>query len=458
MARRLNIWATVVVLLALGLRLWRAALRWDEIALAYAAYIQPVVEQGWGFVGLHPPLYAWILELLDKAWGAPAAWLIWGAVCSTGAVALLAYRVHPLPALVLALDPFQLAYAAEVNNYPLLCFAVAWIVVARHRLELGGHWVWLVLAGLVASWTHLLGGWIAGIAWLTLGPRRWRLVLLGLGTLLVGALPFWGPVTALLGLETTRSQGGLELRTLWERLWPVAGPTVGLFVVALGALRRWEGQLFAGCLLGLVLALVGGAAASHQLPYWVVLGAPAAVAVWRVLPWGTVLFAGVGAMQTLPGELERTQRLRADLARTRAIDVALRSVPPDWPLWLVSPAWLTDDDKTATSDVLWRFSPFRPMPAVTNLHDYVDPRAGQPRRMQGRIVHTSVNLETLVVHPVIRQHLERYGGVGIVLYDHGYANDYPGMVKSALRPFDPTCTWIGDDVGIGQDLFCEVRR
>jgi len=43
-----------------------------------------------------------------------------------------------------------------------------------------------------------------------------------------------------------------------------------------------------------------------------------------------------------------------------------------------------------------------------------------------------------------------------VLYDHGPAHDYPGMVDRALAGLDSQCEWVGQDVGLGVDRLCRV--
>ena len=74
-----------IVGVAFLLRLVQALLRWDEIALAYAAYQEPFVAlAGQGdilgltgsYFGLHPPLYSLFFWGMGVVWGAPAAWLL----------------------------------------------------------------------------------------------------------------------------------------------------------------------------------------------------------------------------------------------------------------------------------------------------------------------------------------------------------------------------------------------
>ena len=111
--------------------------------------------------------------------------------------------------------------------------------------------------------------------------------------------------------------------------------------------------------------------------------------------------------------------------------------------------------------MFWRFSPWSSMPEWTGesegAFEYVDYRYGQPRVIEGRVVHGSTDLAPEVVPEVVQGHLDAGRGVWFVLYDHGPANDYPGMMAGVLRDFDTDCQWVGEDVGLGVDRLCEVR-
>ena len=121
--------AVAILILAAALRIMRSACRWDEWALHYAAYYLPhyeAIQTGayldllstW--VGLHPPLYPIVHSLASLVWPVPATWMLFSAACSLLSVVFM-LAAHPkslLPALLLATDPVQLHYAAEVNNYP----------------------------------------------------------------------------------------------------------------------------------------------------------------------------------------------------------------------------------------------------------------------------------------------------------------------------------------------------
>ncbi len=103
--------SVAVVGLALALRLPRAVLRWDEVALAYAAYAEPAVralEEGdavglvASWVGLHPPLHAGLMALSELFVPVPALWLLFSVLASTAAVAAVCRVAGPLAGLVLS--------------------------------------------------------------------------------------------------------------------------------------------------------------------------------------------------------------------------------------------------------------------------------------------------------------------------------------------------------------------
>ena len=129
-----------ILLFTVASRLVRVAGRWDEWALHYATYNEAtrdallsgnIVEALTSWVGLHPPGYPLLHSVVSLVWPAPIVWLLISAGASVVTVwAML--RSHPqtvIPALVVATDPVQLHYAAEVNNYPLatMLLALAWI-------------------------------------------------------------------------------------------------------------------------------------------------------------------------------------------------------------------------------------------------------------------------------------------------------------------------------------------
>ncbi len=457
-----------MVVLALLLRLVRAGLRWDEIALAYAAYqhawVQAFVELDVAgmltrWVGLHPPLYSLLFGLTERVWGAPLGWLLLGVLASTGAVWLVG-RAHGVgAALVLAVDPLQLAYTAEVNNYPLLVLMVAGLLHARARCAAGGSAVWLAVWGLAACWTHLLGGLVAGFVTLTL-LRRWREALAVLVALAVGSAPLVAKALALMASESTFGQAGLQLDVLWHGLdaklgaWIVVWGTAGL------AALRWRQLGFiwwasGGAIVGM---LIVGVAAAHQQPYWLVLGPPGAVLAALALRRGVVLVGLGGLVLVVPEMLDQLSEVRDGLARERGIDAVLEAAGPRDAIWLLAPALKPDDDKTATSDVLWRLPPWRPMPAWQGRSfEFADYGFGQPRLVGERVVHTTTDLWREQLDAVVRWHLADGRALWFVLYDHGPANAYDVKLQNALRPYVTSCSEHGAHPTMGPDLVCRVE-
>ncbi|MCB9762861.1 MAG: hypothetical protein H6739_23875 [Alphaproteobacteria bacterium] len=459
-----------VVAAAFGLRLVRAALRWDEITLAYAAYLQPWQDHLRAgdlggmlstFVGLHPPLYPALFSAVDLAWGAPAGWLLMSVAASTLAVWVVGRAAGLAAAATLAVDPLQLAYCAEVNNYPLLVLIIALCLAAERRASDGRGWGPLALAGVAGGWTHLLGGLAGGLFALKLARRDLRAGLAVLGVMAAGTAPVVARGLALAGGEGTYGQGGLdpaalagglhEKLGLWGLVW-------GLALV--GGVRRPGLLAVAFALAAAILGMMGlGVAASHQQPYWLALGplVAALVGAWR--PLGLVA-VGLGLWGFGP-ELDRLEALQRDLGRPRAIDAAIAAIPPGGALWLLAPALMPDDDKRDTSDVLWRLEPFRPAPPWRGdgapAFEFTDYRFGQPRWLAGRVVHTSTDLSTDAFDAALGWHLAAGRPVGVVLYDHGPAFDYPGKVRRALDPYDHRCVEVGADVGLGVDLLCVVE-
>ena len=150
-----------ILLFTVASRLVRVAGRWDEWALHYATYNEAtrdallsgnIVEALTSWVGLHPPGYPLLHSVVSLVWPAPIVWLLISAGASVVTVwAML--RSHPqtvIPALVVATDPVQLHYAAEVNNYPLatMLLALAWMA---HRRD---HPVLLGVVAFLACWVH----------------------------------------------------------------------------------------------------------------------------------------------------------------------------------------------------------------------------------------------------------------------------------------------------------------
>jgi hypothetical protein len=460
-----------VVAAAIALRLLRAVLRWDEIALAYAAYQQPWLDAAargdlrgvlGTFTGLHPPLYSALFGLVDALWGAPAGWLALSVALSAGAVAIVGRTYGPAAAAVVAADPLQLAYAAEINNYPLLVFAAAACLWARERAARGLGAGWLMAAGVLAGWSHLLGGVFGGLCALSLLRREPRAALAVLGAMAAGCAPVVVRALSLAGAEGTYGQAGLDWAALGQGLGDKVGWWGAAWALALLAGRRRPGVAFVGAgVTGAILAMMAlGVAAPHQQPYWLLVGPPAAalLAAWAPAGWAA---SAAGLAFALPGELERLERLRADRGRPRGIDYALAQAAPGDALWLLAPALKPDDDKTDSSDVLWRFSTLAPAPPWRGpggeiAFEYTDYGFGQPRWLGGRVVHTSTDLWPDRQDAALRWHLEAGREVWFVLYDHGPANDYDGKLDRSLRPYAHSCRWYGEDAGLGVDRVCHV--
>ena len=463
-----------IVGVAVLLRCLRAVLRWDEISLAYAAY-----WQAWGdtfargdlgtaltsFTGLHPPGYALLFHGVDVISGhRPLAWLLLSVALSAAAVWLVGRIAGLAAAALLAVDPFQLAYCAEVNNYPLLVFAVALCLVARRRARVRGPLWPLVLAAAFAGWAHLLGGFVGGLCLLTLGD--WRRSAKGLAVLALLTAPVLFGAAGLTGQEGTYGQVGLD----WERasrgIWTKSGPWLVLLVPAAWLSLRERGLgvvVFGtvGCIVGLTALKI---AAAHQQPYWVALGPPLAVMLGRGLPVVAWLGA-LAALWGLPAEAERLDRLLDDLDRERAVDQVLLQAAPGDAIWLLAPALQPDDDKTATSAVLWRLPPWTPMPAwrgpapassADPAFEFADYGYGQPRVVNDRVVPSTTDLWSSQLEEVLAWHTGAGHDVWFVLYDHGPARDYPGLLARALEGHDAVPVAMGEDVGLGVDHVARV--
>ncbi len=460
--------------LALVLRLLRAAQRWDEIALAYVAYWQAwgdaAARGAWGealttFTGLHPPGYALVLHTVDWLSGhRPGAWLALSVACSLGAVWVIGRLAGAAAAAVLAVDPFQLAYCAEVNNYPQLVLAVALCLAGQERARRGRGMAWLVAAGVFAGWTHLLGGLVAGLCLLSVGS--WRQRGIALAALALGTAPVSWTALGLAGQESTFGQQGLAWQALAGGIWTKSGPWLVLLLPGAWACRRRPD--LAVVLFGTVgaIALLVGlqVAAPHQQPYWVAVGPPLAAALGAGL--APVAWAvAVAGLWGVPAEVERLQRLRADLDRDRAVDQVLAQLAPGDALWLLAPALMPDDDKTMTSDVLWRLPPWRPAPPWRGYgaragggpdFEFADYGFGQPRVFDGVVVHTTTDLWQEQLDQVMAWHLGAGHAVWFVLYDHGPAADYPGLLERHLAAWGAVPLPTGGDAGLGRDYMVRV--
>lgn len=472
-------WQLGLVLgLAAVLRLPRVFLRWDEVAIAYAAYTEPAVqaverlspgELLGAWVGLHPPLHAALMAILETTWSAPLGWLLLSATMSMLTVAVVARAGGLLAALVVATSPLQLADAAEVNNYPLAVLAMAVLCAAAR-----GPWLLFVAAVGLACWSHVLGMCAAAV--LTL----WRLVWpvgqgertrVAAGALLV-ALPVAAGALHLVGQSSTFSQPELDLGEWWTMVseaWGLVGVGLGLLTGFGLVWARGEARVvWAGLAVAYMLALLLGAAAPHQRPYLGLLGPPAALVlaatvhqlrlrrgtaartVWLVVAMACLGRGGVG----LAAELESARAVVADLSVPRGIDDAWAASRPGDTLWLVAPALQADDDKSDRSPVLWRLRPWWTMPRASLVglqHDPIDYLWGHPRRVQARTLHTSTELSPRHFDAVAKAVLADGGRLFVVLYDHAPATELAGRVARVMRPYaashrvHPRSSGLGDD-------------
>lgn len=506
-----------ILLLAGLLRLLRVILRWDEPVFDYAYYHLPLMaalqKGAWSevlsqFAGLHPPLYSLFFAGLSTLSPAPLGWLLasalfsWGAVwlVAVGAFRSLGARAGMVAGLWMAVSPVQLAYAAEVNGYPLLVFALAGLLYASARVvEAPDAWRWrmgLIWVGALSAWVHILGGvaavavflaapgtWrrrggtllLAGVLWLPLMHGAWqraqepgtyaqpalalspRLLLLrerfgipgGLAAILVLlALGWWG-IQRRMGAKKAGSEaltpagdlggGVLQTEVAEGRMAGTPATTLTVAVACLMAL-----------LISLSCFLYAGIAAPHQFPYLVAMGPPAAWCVAGLPRRGfmplMVLLLGLGVWQGAV-EAGKVQEIWRDQTQVRAVDRALEMSRPGDALWLLTP-YQPDDDKRGNSPVLWRFPPWKPMPAAwepgageaASSVDPLDFRYGTPRRMDGRTVHVFTRVFPAQMAELARQRLAAGGRVFVVLYDQ---QSEPGLARDLTQLFGQLSLEIG---------------
>ncbi len=454
----------LVLVCAAVLRVLRLHVRWDEIALAYAAYAEPLVvavKDGHpsallgSWVGLHPPAWGVLQAVLEAI--APIPWIFMGmsVLFSWLAVVVVGRSGGLAAALVLATAPVHLLDAAEVNNYPMAAFAVAALMVTAR-----GPWLALAIAAVIAAWSHLLAGLAAVVivAWrlLTLRPAEARLLALVTG---LGLLPIAGGAFRLMGQGSTWSQPEVNWQAWGDLVVATVGPE-GLILapLVLYGLRghlRWAWMAMA---IGLVALVALGAAAPHQRPYYGLIAPIAALAVGQSvtrhprLLWLVVLLTVLRGVRFATEDIDRIRAIGIDLERTRAVDVALSRAAVGDTVWLVSPALQTDDDKTASSSVLWRFRPWKSAPIARPVSfEYKDYRYGQPREIGGLHVHSSTELEAATFDHVAAEALARDATIWVVLYDYAPATGMKGRVSRVMKPYAATWLDVGVDQGLGTD-------
>jgi len=458
--------------LALALRAPRIWARWDEITLAYAAYPEPTLsalrsgDLGGAltqWMGLHPPLWPLVHAVTELVAPSPLVWMGLSVGASVAAVALVTRAGGWAAGLALAVGPLQLAYAAEVNNYPLAVAMVALSLAAAR-----GPWGLLAAAAVLAGWTHLLAGAAAGgvVLWRASRVERGTAARLLAATTL-GLLPIAAGALRRMGESGTFTQPDLPLDGWLAMVWGAAGgPGLALAGVGLaGLVWRRRDPVAASALaalgplgLALVAALLSGAAAPHQRPYLLLLAPPLALGVGQVARLGRLAGGGVAllcaglAVVAATDNLRLHIDLRAQQSAPRAIDRALEGSAPGDVLWLVSPALQADDDKTATSAVLWRLGPAAWLPIAQPVDfEYRDWRYGQPRAWRGRTVHTSTELYAGPFDHAVGPAVAAGRRVWVVLYDHGPATGLDARVARLLRPYAVTEQRLPTEHGLGDD-------
>jgi hypothetical protein len=459
------------------LRAGQALCRWEEVSIAYSAYQAPLVaalaEPGrllGTWVGLHPPLYGLCYALLERACPRPLLFLGFSALCSwlavlaTGRAAWLlgGARAGLVAVALAATAPVALHYSAEVNDYPLLLALLAGLLWAWARYRAGASgWVPVALFGVAAGWTHVLGGWAAGIVALGVLVRHRGDGLRCLLALALGAAPVVAGALAVLGEGDTFGQPPLRLG-LSLADWGRRFGWLSLPALALGLPGVWRAPLPAAVWGGLVGAIVGmvllGAAAPHQFPYWSLLMPAGAVLVGltsaRLRGWWVfgLALAVAQAARVVPEQREALLRILRDQARPRAIDTALAEAGPGDGLWLLSPALEPDDDKRAISPVLWRLRPWRPMPMVEPFPLlYTDYRYGQPRAYGALTVYTFTDLWPDRMDAILRHHTGGGHRVFVAVYDYSPAQAFLERLRRSLRPWVVEERPVGTDEGLGVD-------
>jgi len=437
--------AVVILFFAAALRLMRAVCRWDEWALHYSAYNLPTYEALQSgaildvfttWVCLHPPLYPIIHSLGSVISPSPASWLLFSAACSLAAVCFL-IAAHPktlLPALLLATDPVQLHYAAEVNNYPLsiMLISAAWWGLKTHRGYV------ITIAGCLAVWTHVMAG-LAVLVIALCHPKRFRLLI----PVALSAIPLIGTGWSLAADAGSQRQPPLMLeasiRDAIERFsigWVMLFP-----VLLLGITREKDAAIaWVSCMAFWVFTLGLGIAAPHQFPYATILGVFSAVllasaTIQRPILAGLVILAAVsrGAWFGLE-DVGRIHHIYTDQNQHRGIDAVWELSLPGDAIVLVRGPGAPDDDRRHYSPSLWRLPPTEPMlPLSTGIRPDL---AGQPRMIRGRRVYT-------FAHP--REAIGTIPGAHVftVLYDGAEQN--PERIPAHPRQ--------GDWEHVGADLW-----
>ena len=346
----------------------------------------------------------------------------------------------------------QLAYAAEVHNYPLVAFVALVLAVAR------GPWWALALAAVGAGWTHLLSGGIAcGVVVERAARTRDRDAARLLGAVLLGLLPIAAGAVGKMGQDSTFSQPTLDVGAWLDLVWENTGWLgLALGVAGILGLRRVTLGALLGGLAVFGAALFSGAAAGHQRPYFILLapilllsaggGASAAGSGRRSpspsRPRGCLGWSGGGAAP--PGD----RGGRAGRPRHRP-PVARRARRHPLARGARTPGRRQDGDVPCPGAPLALDPDARGAPVA---FEYADWRYGQPRHYQGRGPH---------LHGAVRGALRPCRGSGAVpVGARGWcctSTDSGGLmerVERVLRPYARTATRFPVASGLGDDHLC----
>jgi len=461
-------------LLAAALTATRLPYRWNQVALAYAAYYREYFHtidvHGLpgllSFVGMHPPAYSLLFLGMTEAGASPTTWLLVSGLCSVtavAAVALTALRAGLEPgvaasaACVLAVSPHRLAYALEPNNYPLLLAVIGVQALVFADFVRGSRrGILLALVTALGLWTHALFVVVplAQAAALVRDTRRktgW--VALGAAVLMCGPL-----VPAVLsGMGSTVNPGGLGLAAQAMLLdfparygsagagWVVAVMTIAGATVAIRGpdviARSWALQLLGSGVL-IAAMLVRGTAAAHQFPYYLVLLVPSALLVGRALGVprlalaGPLLLLSVGAsLQWSLTEAARGREVWRTAAVTRPMVArAVGSWDAGAALILLGMPAGGDDDKDVI-DPAYALVP-RTLPVSHTAPHFprmvaADPYWGQPYGYpEQRWLYTFTNFASDRFQAILRFHRGAGSRVLVVVYDTERAPEEAQSVRS----------------------------
>lgn len=391
-------WWLPLLFFAAALRLPRAVLRWTEDSWAYLVYdaeMSQAFEQGqyWQglthFSGLHPPGWGLFHNFMEWALPVPMLLLLASVACSLGAV-LLAGRLGWRVGFLVATSPLQIAYAAELNNYPAMALCMAWIWWAREQAEQSDSPGWhLAIATAIGAWVHLLVGLFGLIAAWGLGRRhRWPTTFRVAGVLALAMLPLLPNILGLLGAESTFSQPPYKAGLVFSDFTDRFGWLGFLLLIPAGVGAKIRPQLAKtlGACVALILGLqLAGIAAPHQFPYFLALSVPFALLVQAGAqgPLLKALVLGVITLQTVSltrMSLAQVQAIGEDQTLHRGLDLALQEAQAGDAIYLLRKRGRPDDDKRGFSGQLARISPWNRLPRVRPYDfPWVDHRHGQPR-------------------------------------------------------------------------------